>query len=132
MSNTFFEEYKKIGEEIENIFAVNYKTKDRYVQFIYFGYDEYEPTKPKSEDSRFVLIDTKNQTWEFGHFLTDAIKFLKLDNEQIQKLKNDIIFLNEKEIELRNLISDAGFIPKIVYHRKLQIMLRSIEQIQFY
>jgi hypothetical protein len=123
-----FDEYKLIGQEIDNLFQVKYKSETRLIQFVYYGYFKYNPTTASSEASKFVLIDTKLQTFGFCQSLMEAVDFLQLEDGESSNLRNDILKLIEKEERLRNSIEEFGFTPKIVFNRKLKVLLASFRR----
>jgi hypothetical protein len=112
-------QYNNIDNELNYLFENKYATPDKFVKFIYYGYMNYNMSL-RSEDSRYVLIDKTNQTWEFAKSISDVKLFLDLQDECII---DDIYALIHKEDQIRIMLELQGINPEINYSRKLSIAL---------
>lgn len=122
-SEMYARAYQMIGQQIDELFSVKYKSETRSVKFIYYGYDNSNTImQPQSEDSTFVLIDKFNQTWKFCKTLLEAIEFIGLSNEQVIALKQDIEELVRLENELSLILENRNLQQKVVYSRMLNVL----------
>ncbi len=112
---TLLEEYNSINDRFNLLFEEKYVTHNKFVQFIYYG--------PHNEDSRYVLVDTNKQTWEFAKSIMDVKEFFGLGEYSFKELIEDISALIKEEAELKAQLKQNGISPNMDYSRKLSIAL---------
>lgn len=119
---SMLKKYYRMNNELNFILEERYSTSTKYVQFIYYGY-MHEYDSRRSEDSRYVLVDTNNQTWEFAKSIKDVKQFLELSENRFMGLIQDISNLIKEEEELKAQLKQNGIRPDVDYSRKLSIAL---------
>lgn len=125
MSNSnmsLLNQYNNIDARFNLLFEDKYVTHNKFVQFIYYGYMRtYDG--PHSEDSRYVLVDTNKQTWEFAKSIKDVKEFLGLGENGFTGLIEDISDLIKEEEELKSQLKQNSISNDMDYSRKLRIAL---------
>ncbi len=119
---SMLKKYYRMNNELNFILEERYSTSTKYVQFIYYG-NMNKNVSRQSEDSRYVLVDTNNQTWEFAKSIKDVKQFLELSENRFMGLIQDISNLIKEEEELKAQLKQNGIRPDIDYSRKLSIAL---------
>jgi hypothetical protein len=116
------EEYNNINNKLNHLFEVKYSRNGRFSEYIYYGYLQFDYEGPKSEDYRFLLVDTVNQTWGFESKLDATMEFLGLTEEEKEEFRKDISELAEKENKLRKRLKENNSLPSNCYERKLFVL----------
>lgn len=119
---SMLKKYYRMNNELNFILEERYSTSTKYVQFIYYG-NMHKNVSRQSEDSRYVLFDTNNQTWEFAKSIKDVKQFLELSENRFMGLIQDISNLIKEEEKLKAQLKQNGIQPDIDYSRKLSIAL---------
>lgn len=119
---SYLNEYYLIDKDIDYLFDVKYKKKDKYVKFVYFGYTNNEKIfSSKPENAFFVSLKHLEGTVIYNN-ISDIFKFLDFTDDEINQYKSDIDMLIKKEEDLRLKLDEMNLTPDIVYNRKLLIL----------
>lgn len=97
--------YILYSNELDQLFETKYNKGKRYIKFIYNGYKNDDFSKPVSEFSRFLLIDTKTQRMTLTDRSVQAINFLVLSCQEYKELLKDLDELIEKYSRPRMLLT---------------------------
>lgn len=119
---SLLQKYYNIDNMLNQLFEEKYATPNKFVKFIYYGYMQDDVSR-RSEDSRYVLIDTHKQTWEFAKRINDVKLFLDLGENGFTSLIDEICVLIKEEQELKSQLKHNGIRPDVDYSRKLSMAL---------
>jgi len=122
-------EYYILDNKINELFENKYCNNQKYINFFYCGYFDNNFESLKSEFSYFLLIDKVNQSISIESKFEKASQFLELNNDDIVKLKNDILDLINQEKVLFNCLKINNILPKKNYQRKFYCLSCALETI---
>ncbi len=115
-------DYRYLDIELDNLFSKKYRKNGMVAKYIYYGID---PNDSNKEIGKYVLINTKDNSWKITTIFSEAVGFLQLDlveyNDFIQDIKNLII----KEAKFKEIMIKANNLPKHTYTKKLNYILKN-------
>ena len=114
-------DYNNLDIELYNLFNKKYRKNGRVVIYIYYGLDSNNFNK---ETGKFVLVDTKDDSWAIKTNFTDIIDFLQLNLNEYDEFKLDIQNLIDKEAFLREELTKLNNKPNYTYTKKLYYLLK--------
>jgi hypothetical protein len=114
-------DYNYLDIELRNLFGKKYRKNDRVVIYIYYGLDSNNFNK---EIGKFVLVNTKDDSWTIKTNFHDIIEFLQLNLTEYDEFRQDILNLIDKEAYIREQLTKLNNKPKYTYTKKLYYLLK--------
>lgn len=119
-----------INKSLERIFDRKYNGQKsfRYLYNGYFHDIDDKTVETQSEYLCYVLSDGDMQSFFIAHNFGDVVKFLRLTNEQVKELYQEIKTINEFEDSYVKLLKMNNQTVEKYYWRKLFILETDINK----
>lgn len=117
-------DYNNINNELDNLFNKKYRKNELVVKYLYYGYTK--DSVLENNCGKFILINTKNDSWKIGYTIEESIEFLQLNQTESDELIQDIQDLIQKEKFIRSQLVLTNQCPKYSYAHKLNFLNKKL------